>query len=252
MIGIYKEKIAGVPSLIVVDEAHENKPLPTVFYFHGITSAKEHNLTQGFLLAEKGFRVVLPDSIYHGEREVADIKEVTYYLFQIVLQNVKELKDMKEDLENRGLILEGRVGVAGTSMGGITTASALSQYPWIKTAAILMGSPKLTTFARELVDVYARTGKLPLTSDEINQLYDTLTLYDLSLQAERLSDRPLLFWHGDSDPVVPFDHSHSFYEYAKKIYLNPNHLRFIREKDRGHKVSRYAILETVKWFVQHL
>ncbi|WP_026905718.1 prolyl oligopeptidase family serine peptidase [Paucisalibacillus globulus] len=252
MIGIYKENIGGVPSLIVVDKANENRPLPTVIYFHGITSAKEHNLTLAFLLAEKGFRVVLPDSMYHGERETDEVSEVTYYLFQIVLQNVKELNDIYEDLENRGLILDGRVGVAGSSMGGITTASALSQFHWIKTAAILMGSPKITTFARELVDVYAKMGKLPLTDEEISKLYDTLTLYDLSLQADKLNDRPLLFWHGDNDPTVPFEHSYSFYEYAKKLYSNPDKLKFIREIGRGHKVSRFAILETVKWFKEYL
>ncbi|WP_047986195.1 prolyl oligopeptidase family serine peptidase [Ornithinibacillus californiensis] len=252
MIGITKEIVGGVPSLVVVNTAKENNALPTVIYFHGITSAKEHNLPLAFLLAEKGMRVILPDSMYHGERESNDISDVRYYLFQIVLQNVKELQDMKVDLEEKGLLSEGRIGVAGTSMGGITTAAALTQYSWIKSAAILMGSPKLTSFARELVDVYRTAGDLPLTVEEINQLYDTLTSYDLSLQAEKLNDRPLLFWHGDSDSTVPFDHSYRFYLHAKKLYKDQANLAFLRESGRDHKVSRYAILETMKWFVKHL
>ncbi|WP_010093629.1 YqiA/YcfP family alpha/beta fold hydrolase [Ornithinibacillus scapharcae] len=252
MIGIKKEKIAGIPSLTVVHLDRENDSLPTVVYFHGITSAKEHNLPLAFLLAEQGIRVILPDSMYHGERESADIQDVRYYLFNIVLQNVKELEMINHELVSKNLILDGKIGVAGTSMGGITTAAALSEYQWIKTAAILMGSPKLTEFARELVEVYSKAGNLPLSQQEISQLYDTLATRDLSLQAEKLNDRPLLIWHGDRDSVVPFEHSYSFYQKVKKIYRTEENIHFIREKDRDHKVSRPAILETVKWFVRHL
>lgn len=252
MIGITKESVGGVKSLIVVETEKQQAALPTVIYFHGITSAKEHNLPLAFLLAENGFRVVLPDSLYHGERETNEISDVRYYLFNIVIQNIKELHKIRQDLEEKGLILNNRIGVAGTSMGGITTASALSQYDWIKTAAILMGSPKIATFAKELVDIYTKSGALPLSEQEVNQLYDTLLGYDLSLQPEKLNERPVLFWHGDQDPTVPFDHSYSFYQQIKSIYRDQDNVKFLREIGRGHKVSRLAILETVKWFVSHL
>ncbi|GGA73889.1 alpha/beta fold hydrolase [Ornithinibacillus halotolerans] len=252
MIGISKELVGGIPSLVVVDSEKKEEALPTVIYFHGITSAKEHNLPLAFLLAEKGIRVVLPDSIYHGERETNEIDDVRYYLFHIVLQNVKELNDIKDDLESRELILDGRVGVAGTSMGGITTAAALSQYQWLNSAAILMGSPKLTTFARELVATYEKLGELPMTKEEVDKLYETLQTFDLSLQVEKLNERPLLLWHGDNDPTVPFEHSFRFYESTVKVYKDQDKIKFIREKNQGHKVSRMAILETVKWFVSYL
>jgi uncharacterized protein len=252
MIGILKQNVGDIPSLVVVDSEKQHHAMPTVVYYHGITSAKEHNLPLAFLLAEKGFRVILPDSQYHGERQTSTIPDVRYYLFNIVLQNVKELQDIKMDLENQNLLLDGRIGIAGTSMGGITTASALTQYPWIKAAAVLMGTPKITTFARELVDVYVKSGELPLSEQEVKDLYDLLLTYDLSEQVEKLMDRPLLFWHGDQDPTVPFDHSYSFYQQVRNNYSNEDNLKFLREKDRDHKVSRYAILETVKWFVEHL
>ncbi|MEN2767659.1 prolyl oligopeptidase family serine peptidase [Ornithinibacillus xuwenensis] len=252
MIGVHKQEVGGVPSLVVVDSNRDKDALPTVVYFHGITSAKEHNLPLAFLLAEKGYRVILPDSEFHGERTTNQIADVRIYLFNIVLQNIKELNDIKSFLDHQGLILDGRIGVAGTSMGGITTASALSHYSWIKAAAVLMGSPKITTFAKELVAGYKKMGALPLTDEEINQLYDKLITYDLSLQTEKLNERPLLFWHGDRDSVVPFDHSFSFYQHVTKLYQQKDNIKFLREKNRDHKVSRFAILETVKWFEKHL
>lgn len=253
MIGIHHRTIAAMPCLVIVDQSKENKPLPTVTYFHGFTSAKEHNLPLAYLMAEEGFRVILPDSMYHGEREteISRIKKQISF-WDIVMQNVMELKAIREELDSESLILDGRFGIAGTSMGGITTAAALTQYPWIKTAGILMGSPKITTYAKTLVDSFKKMGNLPVTDDVIEHLYVQLEQYDLSNQVDKLNERPVLFWHGENDPVVPFDHSYTFYEDAKQHYTNQERIRFIKEANRDHKVSRYAILETVKWFKTYL
>lgn len=253
MIGISKQTLGDIPSLVVVDTEKNDVALPVVIYSHGFTSAKEHNLTIAYLLAEEGYRVVLPDSELHGEREqnVSALKKQISF-WDIVLTNVKELEELKQGLDEKGLILDGRIGVAGTSMGGITTSAALSQYDWIKTAAILMGSPKITTFAKTLVASFKKEGDLPVTDEQIAALYDELERCDLSLQPEKLNQRPLLFWHGQNDSVVPFDHSYTFYDDVKASYKNKEAIRFITEKNRDHKVSREAILETVKWFVKYL
>ncbi|MFC3040635.1 esterase [Virgibacillus xinjiangensis] len=253
MIAIHEETIKGIPCLVVVDAVRKDDALPTVTYFHGFTSAKEHNLPLAYLLAGKGFRVVLPDSKFHGEREGGESdmkKQVSFW--DIVIQNVKELKDIKDHLETSGLLEDGRIGVAGTSMGGITTSAALAQYPWIRTAAVLMGSPKITVYAKTLVESFKKVGDLPITEDMIGSLYKQLEDYDLSENPEKLSQRPLLFWHGESDAVVPFDHSFTFYEQVEGEYTDKDKIQFIKEENRGHKVSRQAVLETAKWFEKHL
>lgn len=253
MIGIFHEKIKGIPSLIAVNKTKQYEALPLMIYFHGFTSAKEHNLPIAYLLARQGFRVVLPDSLHHGEREDKNETEVKRQLsfWDIVLANVKELKDIKDFFEKKKLILDDRIGIAGTSMGGITTAASLTQYPWIKAAAILMGTPKATQYAHLLIENYKEAGKY-LTKEQIQHAINRLHDYDLSLHIDRLDNRPLLFWHGENDSVVPFKHSYTFYNEAQTYYQNSNMLRFLREKERDHKVSRHAILETEKWFVEHL
>lgn len=253
MIGIIKEKFENIPSLVVVDSNKQREALPTVIFFHGFTSAKEHNLTIAFLLAEKGYRVVLPDSELHGDREqeTTELKRQISF-WDIVLNNVKELEIIKQILDDENLILDGRIGVAGTSMGGITTSAALSQYEWIKSAVILMGSPRITTFAKTLVESFKKEGDLPITDEQIAALYNQLETCDLSLQPEKLNERPLLFWHGQQDAVVPFDHSYTFYDEVKQDYSNPEAIQFIKEQNAGHKVSRKAVLELVKWFEKYL
>src|SRR5690625_5847769 len=76
---------------------------------------------------------------------------------------------------------------------------------------------------------------LPVSDEVISQLYGQLEQYDLSMQIEKLNDRPLLFWHGDNDAVVPFDHSYTFYDEAKEYYQNQGNIHFIKEANRGHK-----------------
>ena len=249
MIGIQRQTIKNVPVLTVVNEAKQDQPLPVFIYFHGFTSAKEHNLAQAYLLAQKGYRVLLPDSAYHGERDQDLSKEeLNFKFWDVVYQNLKELQDMKDELDRLGLIQDRRIGVGGTSMGGITTSAALTMYPWVQASAIMMGSPKPVEFAKELISGIEKTGvQLPLTKVQREDLFESLKSIDLSEQKDKLQGRPLFFWHGDADPVVPFNQSYDFYNEAIQYYKNPENIRFLREVGRDHKVSRFAILEMVNW-----
>ncbi|KGX92671.1 esterase [Pontibacillus halophilus JSM 076056 = DSM 19796] len=254
MIGIYKETLQHIPALIVVDAEKYNEALPVHTYFHGYTSCKENQLHLAYRLAEKGYRVVLPDSRYHGDRtENLSQQEVQVRFWQIVKENVSDLAIIKEELERRDLLLDGRIGVGGTSMGGITTAAALTQYDWIKASTILMGSPKLVRLAEEMVEGIRTQGiEIPLTDEQLQKEVDSLRPYDLSLNMDRLQERPIFFWHGDKDPVVPYDHSYQFYNDAIPSYRNPESIRFLTEVGRDHKVSTFAITETAKWLEMHL
>ncbi|SFG00276.1 hypothetical protein SAMN05216353_11811 [Halobacillus alkaliphilus] len=249
MIGIQRKTLKGVPTLTVVDSAKQDEPMPVFIYFHGFTSAKEHNLPQAYLLAERGYRVILPDSAYHGERDQDLSKdELNFKFWDIVYQNLKELQDIKDELDRENLIKDRRIGVGGTSLGGITTSAALTMYPWIQASAVMMGSPKPVDFAKQLVDEIEYFGlQIPLSEEKMNELFDFLGAIDLSKQMDKLQGRPLFFWHGDADPVVPFEHSYDFYNEAIKYYKNPENIRFLREVGRDHKVSRFAILEMVNW-----
>src|SRR5699024_2084919 len=64
-----------------------------------------------------------------------------------------------------------RIGVSGLSMGGITTNAALTQYDWIKSAAVLMGTPSPIAFTEWLLKNYKVNGSTAydfLDTDLIN------------------------------------------------------------------------------------
>ncbi len=102
VISINERYINGIPILHITEEGSAEKR-PALIFHHGITSAKEHNLHIAYSIAKKGFHVILPDALHHGEREVADSAQKRYLLFwNIVLQSVHELEDIVSTLALEG------------------------------------------------------------------------------------------------------------------------------------------------------
>lgn len=252
MITIKKEEIANIKSLVVEAKINKRKPLPTVVFYHGFESAKENNLTLAFLLAEQNYRVILPDALYHGERsEGLSNAEMSLGFWDVILTNIKELEEIKNELEDEKLILDGRIGVAGTSMGGVTTTSLLKQYDWIKTGVVLMGTPQLVSFGEQLIDTFNSNSKQQISVNKKKEVLNALQTYDLSKNKHTLNNRPILFWHGVKDKVVPITQSEEFVNELKNTSYS-GEVKLLKEVDRGHHLSRYSILETVKWFEKYL
>ena len=253
MITIKNETIAAVPALHVVKADLDHKILPTIFFFHGYTSAKEHNLHVAYLLAEKGFRIVLPDALHHGKREktlIGEKRDLSFW--EIVLTSIKELEQMKTALVKREIIDGNRVGVIGTSMGAITMYGALAAYDWIKTAVSFMGTAYYETFARAQLSMIEEKGML-LEPKLKERVLNQIKPFDLSAQLDKLAGRPLLIWHGKEDRVVPYPFSEKLYQELLASYeFAPEHLQLVAEDRTDHKVTRLAVLRSVEWFEDHL
>ncbi|MFS0644550.1 prolyl oligopeptidase family serine peptidase [Siminovitchia sp. 179-K 8D1 HS] len=254
MIEIHREELTGIPALHAVKSGNMKKELPLIFFVHGFTSAKEHNLHFAYLLADKGFRVILPDAMLHGERADGRTEaEMMYEFWNIVVNTISELDLMKNKLAAKGLIND-HIGVVGTSMGGIVNFGALTQFNWIKAGVSLMGSPAYEAYARGQIQALKREGTdIPYTDGELEEMYRQLKKYDLTMQPETLNGRPLFIWHGKKDPVVPFGLTYDFYTKIRNDYQkHPERLQFLADERAGHKVTREALLKTVQWFTAFL
>ncbi|WP_232718624.1 esterase [Bacillus sp. FJAT-45037] len=254
VITVKNETYSSIPVLHVVraDQNHNNK-LPTIFFLHGFTSAKEHNLPIAYMLADKGFRVIMPDALHHGEREVeVSGNERNLLFWTIVQQSIKELNEIKEELFARSVIDLSSIGVSGTSMGAITTYGALTQYEWIDSAAAFMGTAYHEMFAKEQLSMLERQGH-PIAKETKEELLADISQFDFSTQLEILSNRPLFIWHGEQDQVVPFHYSESlFNQLQTNDQQEKQRITFIREEQAGHKVSRSAMLAAVEWYCDQL
>ena len=251
---IKHEKWKGIPLLHAAPEEAFHEKLPTIIFFHGFTSAKEHNLHYAYQLAQKGIRVLLPDALLHGEREEAlDEVQLSLRFWEIVLTSIEEMTYIIEEANEQQLI-RGEIGIAGTSMGGITSLGAMVANPQIQTAAIMMGSANYVQLAEAQMKQFESRGfKLPLTAEERKGMLSTLSQFDGSKNRTAFKKRPLFFWHGEQDMVVPFEPTFKFYQALKEDYVDvPDRLRFMIEKETGHAVSRKGMLSAVDWLSYHM
>ncbi|MET3683387.1 fermentation-respiration switch protein FrsA (DUF1100 family) [Alkalibacillus flavidus] len=249
---IDEQTINDIPALIIHEQTQQVAPLPVIVYFHGFTSAKEQNLPVAYLLAEAGYRVVLPEALHHGERQ-GDISDeaIQFEFWRVVEQNIKDFSNIETWLTNQALLEAGRIGVAGTSMGGISTAAALTQYSHIRAAGIMMGSANMQAMANYLLKgIEAQGIELPFSDDELQAQLEALNPIDLSQQIDVLNDRPLFIWHGEQDAVVPYDHAVEFYQQLQEA--GAKHVKFVSEPGRDHKVSREAMMALRDWMQTYL
>jgi uncharacterized protein len=255
LILVEKKRIGHIPVLHIVKQKQFSDKMPLIIFLHGFTSTKERNMHYAYLFAEKGFRVVMPEAKYHGERgEGMPERELGFHFWEIVITSIEELATIKDELVGEGLVDPSRIGIAGTSMGGITTLGALAKYEWIKSGVSLMGNPSFEQFALwQLNEMEKRKIQLGLSNDEISALLNQLKKYDLSQQPEKLNKRPLLFWHGKQDTVVPYQAAYHFYEQNRKSYEGTEDMfAFITDENAGHIVSNAGVMAAAEWFGRHV
>lgn len=244
MIIIDRIEIEKIPTLQVVQQSSASEPLPTVIYYHGFNGEKESSLTIAYKMAEKGIRVVLPDAPLHGERAVSeDPVEHGRTFWTIVMQALEEIESIKLYLQNESFVANDKIGLAGTSMGGMITYGALRKYDWIKTAAVLMGTPYLTARAE------ATMGTI---NQEVEQMLQQVEQIDITKNPDSLNERPLFIWHGEKDEIVPVTDSQDFYKTVVDHYENRENIHFIEEKERIHNISKLSIKKTAEWFANQL
>nr|WP_225942035.1 prolyl oligopeptidase family serine peptidase [Sporosarcina limicola] len=245
----------NVPLLHIVGEDLKDKQVPVIIFLHGFTSAKEHNLHYAYNMANKGLRVLLPDAHLHGARhENLDDVQLSLRFWEIVLTSIEEVRFMHQELKERGILAEGNIGLGGTSMGGITTFGCLTAYKWIDAAAIMMGAPGFVQLAKAQMAQFERRGfELPITAEEKQSLLNALALFDLTKHPGSLDKRPVYFWHGQQDTMVPYDPTFNFYKVVKKDYADvPERIEFDSEENAGHSVTRAGMLKSAEWLARHL
>lgn len=249
MIEMYQEEVQGIELIHAVPAGQYHHSLPTIFFHHGFTSSKEIYSYFGYLLAQVGYRVIVPDAPLHGARADGDENRLLANFWQILQGNVDELGTLKESFVSRGLADPTRLGVGGVSMGGMVTMASLVRYPWIKAAACLMGSGYFNALSEHLFPAYD-TGDAA-QREAFQRAHAPLMSWDISGKTAQLADRPLFVWHGEEDDVVPFGESQRLRDEMINSGNDAN-LTFLAEAGAKHRVSVHASAEATAFFHQHL
>ena len=170
----------GIP-LLHVHTDDMNEETPVVIFLHGFMSAKEHNLHYAYQLVNQGVRVLLPDAKLHGDRnEGLTEMQMNLRFWEIILNSIHEVEQLFNYLKSNHLVESNKIGIAGSSMGAITTAGCLKRYEWITTAALCMGAPGFVELGKYQLEQLAANGlNWPMTDEEIAKSNDLLAIYSV-------------------------------------------------------------------------
>ena len=251
MIQIDYREVSGVPYAEVVDASLKDQAIPIVVFYHGWTGSKDRVVTIGVELAKRGMRAILPDQLLHGDRGV---RLIGGEIWEIVANNIKELPIIKEEMKHRGLLDEAKFGVAGLSMGGISTYALFNQYPDITAAASLMGNADPARFAKWTISSIWMSASTKEQREALEAKIEKnkpfLDAMSLAKQPEHINDRPLFLWHGTADDKVPYELNKEFYESIKDEPYAKN-VEWHETPGEGHLVP-YQVFEAVADFFQRV
>ena len=107
------------------------------------------------------------------------------------------------------------------------------------------GGTGFVQLAKAQMAQFERRGfKLPITDEEKKACFNTLGDIRFDETSCRIEQRPIYFWHGKQDTVVPYKPTYNFYEAVKKDYADvPERIEFVSDDTAGHAVSRQECLQ---------
>lgn len=243
--------ISEIPVLELYKKGTETDMLPFVVFYHGWESRKERVLEQAYILASNGFRAVLPEAINHGERKKEGDNPLNPLDFwSHVEMNIREFPIIIDYYGQKQLLDKNQVNVAGLSFGGITTGALLTQYDWIHSAAILMGTPSPKEFSLWVLKNNTIDGVQAydiIDKELIDEQLEGLAPISLSLNPDKLANRPVYFWHGMLDPIVPFHITQTFIEEIQNEPYSQN-IVFDVSENVGHEVPQTVSIKMAEFF----
>lgn len=254
MIEMKHININGIPTLELFMKGSEHSKLPLVIFYHGWESRKERVLEHGYYLASNGFRAVLPEAFNHGERKNGKINKINPIDFwSIVRMNIHEFPLIVDYYLSLELVNKDEINVAGLSFGGITTSALLTQFDWIHSAAILMGSPSPKEFSLWTLKQFERENSAlvdKIDKDMLLEKLQNLNPISLDEQPAKIANRPLYVWHGMQDPTVPFHITSDFIENIKAKEYSKQ-LVFEVSEDIAHEVPKEISLRMTEFLREH-
>ncbi|NLJ58464.1 MAG: prolyl oligopeptidase family serine peptidase [Tissierellia bacterium] len=240
-----KVNIQGIPAIIFKPKEIK-KPMPTIVFYHGWSSNKESQRLRGFILASVGYLVVIPDAIHHGERNPLSeygMDEAKEYFYNVIFNNLGEFNTIKESMVLNHNADPERIAVMGSSMGGFTAVGIFTHNEDIKTAIIYNGCCWWENY-NSGVEV------------EPSQKYEAQRIRVKALDPmnylDKLTNRPILMLHGDSDSLVPVESQRIFYNKLSPIYEDKEKIKLIEYPGLNHFVTTNMMDESINWLGKYL
>lgn len=242
-------KIGDIPVLILTPSG-EAAPYPTIIFYHGWSSTADKQRFRAYILATLGYQVLIPTSVYHGERNPIDYtisENAGKYLWKVILKNIEEF-DIIIDFAVKSLNADkDRIAVMGHSMGGFTSSGIFAHNKNIKTAVILNGSCDYEHSNR----LFSETFKISMDVFP-KELMQEIEKYDPMNNLDKLIDRPILMLHGDCDSLIDVNVQRDFYTKVSPMYKSSRNIKYIEYPKLNHLVTTNMMEDIAIWCEEFL
>ncbi|WP_075619152.1 alpha/beta hydrolase family protein [Paenisporosarcina indica] len=212
----------------------------TIMIFHGWGSSVNNYIELANLLSTFGFRVILPEIVFHDSRNKLGnhfAKEVTQeYFWKVIMKTIDEANHILEELDIR----KEEVILMGVSMGGFIANGIFVNGH--KFAGLINVNGSGSFLLSE--EIFRENDHRPeMTTDEINVLRE----YDP--KGKKTKSSPILLMHGEQDTVVSIEGQKNYLTYLTEG--NRIHdVVFNTYKDVNHSFSEEMIENLIQWLIK--
>lgn len=241
-------RIGEIPTIVLTPK-DKMVSFPTIIFYHGWSSNKEAQRFRGFIFSSLGYQVIIPDAIFHGERNALqnyNQKSAVKYFWDVILKNIEESDQIIDYAINNLKCDPNRIGVAGHSMGGVTSAGVFTENENIKASVVFNGSfnwKHSNIIFKESLEGFGEPDA---------KIQERIDSFDPIKNLEKIVDRPILMLHGGNDPVVNINPQRKFYEKILPLYNDKLMIKFIEYPYLAHFVTTNMMEEACIWFNKYL
>ncbi|MFR9281796.1 MAG: serine aminopeptidase domain-containing protein [Peptoniphilus lacrimalis] len=232
-------------NLFVLEPKKENFKIKNLIFYHGWSSSAENQLFRANIFASFGYRVFLPDAIFHGQRGHIDYDDKNTgakYFVRAISQNIRESSQIISYIKEN--FKEKEIGVSGHSMGAISSGGIYAVNKDLNMAMIFNGIIDY--------DYIVDRAKKSIVSEnedkEFTEACDFLIKVNPIANMDKLKNRPLILFNGNEDNVINPDIEENAFKKLYKIYDNKELIKFKRFELTTHQLTTPMLEESIKIF----
>ncbi|MGE5560980.1 MAG: alpha/beta fold hydrolase [Chloroflexota bacterium] len=240
--------LSQVPTLLI-EPAGGAAQAPTVLLYHGWHSRKEDHRFLASLLAQRGYRVVMPDLAGHGERGPLEYDApgvLQAHFWPIVIRSADEAGELLTDLQRDVGIAPQRTAVAGISMGGFIASAVLAEHPALA-GLININGALAWAYAEQ---VFRGEDGAGLATDAMLQV---LAERDPLRRSAAFFPRPVLMLHGTADRTIDVAIERYARDRLAPVYAaEPDRLELFEDPRSDHSVTLKMVERAFAWLGEYL
>ena len=234
-------KIKRTPATLITPKTGEEK-YKTIVFYHGWSSSKENQIFRGSIFALYGFQVLIPQSNYHGSRNMGldyeDPAVEREYLPRTIMDNIIEAPEILRELVEIYNADPDNLYVSGHSMGAMTAGCLFTFSDLFKGALVFNGTLNL----KPVIDEY----KSETSTEEVDRIHEFILQIDPINHIEKLKDRKLIMLNGAEDCDVNPKWQREFYEKAREVYDDKSKIIFETFYGTPHVLTTNMMEEGIK------